>query len=347
MSAAATALGARAVDSISLSQRRGDGASAANWPLKQQQRREIPFAACHPRRHRLSSRLSFSTALPSLPSPQAGAGGACPTDSPLSELVCESPGKGSDSAAEDVAAAAAAARGDAAASPPPPTSTSASSSTSEPPAWHSDKRALYLAAAKPKMYAVSLIPVVVGAAAAFASGGGSAGATASAAAATAAATTKSTAALVPASALFSALASASLAFSAKALAGSCLVIAWLNLSNDAFDSSTGVDELGGGKPESVVALVAGGRAWPVHAVALCCLASGALLLASALGYNVSPATLTPAWLSGAVAGAGGKISSVAGSVSATAASAVSDAAGAVASSVAATAGAEALPPPPP
>ena len=240
----------------------------------------------------------------------------------MSELLCESPGKGSNSAAEDVVAS-----GDAA------SSTSTFSSVAEPEAWHSDKRALYLAAAKPKMYAVALIPVVVGAAAAFASGGGSAGATASAAAA-AATTSKSTSAaalVVPASALLSALASASLAFLTKALAGSCLVIAWLNLSNDAFDHSTGVDELGGGKPESVVSLVAAGRAWPVHGVALLCLVSGGLLLASSLGYDVSPETLTPQWLSEAVVGARGKISSVAGSVSATAASAVSGAAGAVAS----------------
>ena len=41
------------------------------------------------------------------------------------------------------------------------------------------------------------------------------------------------------------------------LSGACLVIAWLNLANDAWDHSTGVDanENGhGGKPESVVRL---------------------------------------------------------------------------------------------
>ena len=257
----------------------------------------------------------------------------CPTDSPLSELFCESPDKGSDSADDDAATST--------------SSSPSSTSSGEPAAWHSDKRALYLAAAKPKMYAVALIPVAVGAAAAFASGGGggSAGAAAAAAAAsaTAAAATSSKSAqaaaaaaaylatLVPAPALLSALASASLAFLAKALSGSCLIIAWLNLSNDAFDHSTGVDEAGDGKPESVVSLVAGGKAWPVHAVATLCLVSGALLLASALGYDVSPAALTPRWLSEAAAAAWGRVSSVAGSVSATAASAVSGAAEAVAS----------------
>lgn len=204
----------------------------------------------------------------------------------------------------------------------------ASTSSSSPePAWHADKRALYLAAAKPKMYAVALIPVAVGAAAAFASGGGVSGA-ASAAAATSSKSAAPTV-VVPASALLSALASTSLSFLARATTGACLVVAWLNLSNDAFDHGTGVDNLGQGKPESVVSLVAGGKAWPVHAVALLCLVSGSLLLASALGFDVSAAALTPPWLTEAAAVArsklssvaaavGGKLSSVAGTVSATA-----------------------------
>jgi len=218
----------------------------------------------------------------------------------------------------------------------------ASTSSSSPePAWHADKRALYLAAAKPKMYAVALIPVAVGAAAAFASGGGVSGA-ASAAAATSSKSAAPTV-VVPASALLSALASASLSFLARATTGACLVVAWLNLSNDAFDHGTGVDNLGQGKPESVVSLVAGGKAWPVHAVALLCFVSGSLLLASALGFDVSAAALTPPWLTEAAAVArsklssvaaavGGKLSSVAGTVSATAeavASAASSSAAAV------------------
>ena len=35
-------------------------------------------------------------------------------------------------------------------------------------------------------------------------------------------------------------------------AAACLVIAWLNLSNDAYDAETGVDQHGLGKAESVV-----------------------------------------------------------------------------------------------
>ncbi|EEH55642.1 uncharacterized protein MICPUCDRAFT_5008, partial [Micromonas pusilla CCMP1545] len=70
--------------------------------------------------------------------------------------------------------------------------------------------------------------------------------------------------------------------------GGCLVIAWLNLSNDAWDAATGVDDDkemdGGGKPESIVRLMGG----DVHAVnkvsllAVGCLLSGigALVMAS-------------------------------------------------------------------
>ena len=329
----AAALGARAaVDgAVVISQRRGARASAADWSLLKQKQRQKNALAFAPRRHRRRSSAGrlFSSVRPSLPSPQAGAGGTCPTDSPLSDLLCESPGKDSNSAAQDVVASLTSAAGDAAAAA---ASTSSTSTSSSEPVWQADKRALYLAAAKPKMYAVALIPVAVGAAAAFASGGG--GGTSGVASAAAATTAKSlppVAAVVSASALFSALASASLAFLAKALTGSCLVIAWLNLSNDAFDHSTGVDELGGGKPESVVSLVAGGRAWPVHAAATLCLVAGGLLLASALGYDVSPSAMAPEWLSEAAAAARSKIASVAGSVSATAASAVSGAAEAVAS----------------
>ena len=61
--------------------------------------------------------------------------------------------------------------------------------------------------------------------------------------------------------------------------GACLVIAWLNLSNDAWDAATGVDD---SKPESVVRLLGGDESEDarkaavnkVHAVALGCLALG-------------------------------------------------------------------------
>ena len=56
--------------------------------------------------------------------------------------------------------------------------------------------------------------------------------------------------------------------------GSTLVVAWLNLSNDAFDAATRVDE---GKRESVVRLL-GGNARVVHAVAAACLLLGMGLL---------------------------------------------------------------------
>ena len=56
--------------------------------------------------------------------------------------------------------------------------------------------------------------------------------------------------------------------------GATLVIAWLNLSNDAFDASTNVDAR---KPESVVSLT-GGKTAAVHAAAVACLASGLALL---------------------------------------------------------------------
>ena len=93
------------------------------------------------------------------------------------------------------------------------------------------------------MYAVALIPVLVGGAAAAASTG-----------------TWATPML------------------ARAAAGACLIIGWLNLSNDAFDATTGVDAA---KRESVVALL-GGRAGTVHVASLLALVTGALLLRSAL-----------------------------------------------------------------
>jgi 1,4-dihydroxy-2-naphthoate phytyltransferase len=59
--------------------------------------------------------------------------------------------------------------------------------------------------------------------------------------------------------------------------GSTLVIAWLNLSNDAFDASTNVDET---KPESVVNLL-GGKVGLVHGLAIGALVAGAGMLFAA------------------------------------------------------------------
>lgn len=121
---------------------------------------------------------------------------------------------------------------------------------------------LLWAAAKPPMYLVALVPVAVGGAAAAAATG------------------------VWATPTLTRLA-----------AGAVAVVAWLNLSNDAFDAATGVDAT---KAESVVALT-GGRAAPVHAAALACLAAGAALLAAGLS---AAADATPARLLAAAIAAG-------------------------------------------
>mmetsp|Transcript_9259 Transcript_9259/g.37412 ORF Transcript_9259/g.37412 Transcript_9259/m.37412 type:complete len:551 (-) Transcript_9259:129-1781(-) len=82
---------------------------------------------------------------------------------------------------------------------------------------------------------------------------------------------------------------------ASLCAGACLVIAWLNLSNDAWDAATGVDD---SKPESVVRLLGGDESEEarkaavnkVHAIALGCLALGAVGLcyaASAMAVNTT------------------------------------------------------------
>ena len=122
-----------------------------------------------------------------------------------------------------------------------------------------DRASLIWAAAKPPMYAVALIPVLVGGAAAAAATGTWAG-----------------------------------PMLARAAAGACLIIGWLNLSNDAFDATTGVDA---SKRESVVALL-GGRAGPVHVhvAAVAALVTGALLLRSAFAASANglPARLLAA-----------------------------------------------------
>ena len=110
------------------------------------------------------------------------------------------------------------------------------------------------------MYLVALVPVAVGGAAAIAAAAGTA---------------------APAPLPWPLLASAGRTLSLAA-AGAAATVAWLNLSNDAWDAGTGVDAA---KPESVVNLL-GGRVVPVH------LASAAAAVAGA------------AWLSGALRAAG-------------------------------------------
>lgn len=76
-------------------------------------------------------------------------------------------------------------------------------------------------------------------------------------------------------------------------AGACLVIAWLNLSNDAWDAATGVDSNGaGGKPESVVRLLGGDAAAvrKVHGMAAGCLALGAAALLKAAATTAAAAS---------------------------------------------------------
>ena len=71
-------------------------------------------------------------------------------------------------------------------------------------------------------------------------------------------------------------------------AGACLVIAWLNLSNDAWDAATGVDaNRAGGKPESVVRLLGGdaAAATKTHAAAVACLLAGAASLCKAVAVT--------------------------------------------------------------
>ncbi|BDA50723.1 probable UbiA prenyltransferase domain-containing protein 1 [Coccomyxa sp. Obi] len=101
------------------------------------------------------------------------------------------------------------------------------------------QRRLWFAAAKPPMYAVGIVPILVGAGAAY----------------------YSTGAFL--SGIFW-----------KLMAGAVLIIAWLNLSNDAYDAQTGVDE---NKEESVVNLTGGNRSG-VLALANACLLAGAWLL---------------------------------------------------------------------
>ena len=73
------------------------------------------------------------------------------------------------------------------------------------------------------------------------------------------------------------------------LGGACLVIAWLNLANDAWDFSTGVDaNASGGKPESVVRLLGGdaSAARAALAAATACLLAGVCLIAKGVRYGL-------------------------------------------------------------
>ncbi|KAK9917091.1 hypothetical protein WJX75_000805 [Coccomyxa subellipsoidea] len=101
------------------------------------------------------------------------------------------------------------------------------------------QRKLWFAAIKPPMYAVGVIPILVSAGAAYYTTG----------------------------------AFLSTCFW-ELMAGAILVIAWLNLSNDAYDADTGVDEA---KEESVVNLTGGNRGG-VLALANGCLLAGGWLL---------------------------------------------------------------------
>lgn len=127
------------------------------------------------------------------------------------------------------------------------------------------------------MYAVALAPVCAGGAAALA-------------AAAAAASPASSPLPWP-------LVRAALATLGRAAAGGCAILAWLNLSNDAWDAGTGVDVA---KPESVVNLL-GGRVLPVHAASLAALAAGVAWLGGAL----EGAGCAAAWRTAASAAASG------------------------------------------
>ncbi|GBF97481.1 hypothetical protein Rsub_10404 [Raphidocelis subcapitata] len=111
------------------------------------------------------------------------------------------------------------------------------------PADPEERRRLWMLAIKPPMYSVGVVPVLVGAAAAFGETG-------------------------------------ALAWGrcAGLVAGAICVIAWLNLSNDAFDATTGVDK---SKAESVVNLT--GNRTAVLAAAKAFLAAGLWLLGAYVG----------------------------------------------------------------
>lgn len=88
------------------------------------------------------------------------------------------------------------------------------------------------------------------------------------------------------------------------LSGACLVIAWLNLANDAWDHSTGVDanENGhGGKPESVVRLLGNDDAAvrKTHVAATVSLLAGVFLISKGVRYSMASGMASMSTLSAA------------------------------------------------
>jgi len=88
------------------------------------------------------------------------------------------------------------------------------------------------------------------------------------------------------------------------LSGACLVIAWLNLANDAWDHSTGVDanENGhGGKPESVVRLLGNDDAAvkKTHVAATSALLAGLFLIFKGVRYSMASGMASLSTLSAA------------------------------------------------
>lgn len=111
------------------------------------------------------------------------------------------------------------------------------------PPTQEERHALLRAAVKAPMYSVGLAPILVSAAAAYIESG-----------------------------------AVDLGRTALFCVAAVCIIAWLNLSNDVFDSATGVDKT---KPESVVNLLGGNRK-AVFLAATAFLATGVLLLFSRL-----------------------------------------------------------------
>ena len=147
------------------------------------------------------------------------------------------------------------------------TSAAATPSPASPSTPTPSRSTLWLAALKPPMYAVALVPVCVGGAAAISAH----------------------------TSLPWPLLTATLRTLALAAAGAASVIAWLNLSNDAWDAGTGVDAA---KAESIVNLLRG-RVLPVHLASLAALAAGISWLSSALAAAGCPVAWWKATMSSA------------------------------------------------
>eukprot|EP00873_Tetraselmis_striata_P046226 jgi/Tetstr1/466490/TSEL_010997.t1 len=128
------------------------------------------------------------------------------------------------------------------------------------PSTERSRQQLWKAAIKLPMYSVALIPLTVGTAVAFATAGA-----------------------ISCQQFFG------------VLLASVLIIAWLNLSNDAFDADTGVDST---KPESVVNLLGGNKA-RVLLLANLALAAGVAVMAHSMASVTDGRVF--AWLAAAVA----------------------------------------------